>query len=904
MIPRLLKLALLVELIYLLLVNAALNLPLTQTAVNLVRPDKFHLTWERGWSWYPFRVHATGISADGQSRSQQWQLDSPRASASIAILPLLFKRVWIRDVLAEDVRYRQRPRLKPDRDYSHLLPLFPPIRNRPVGPADSSPRKQRRPWHIEVGDIRVSGEHHTWIFQARLRATGSARGDLTYRSRGGPFSLDVTAADLDLGPLQIGDTGEGWTRGRVRGSLGFAPFVPREHRDLSLLEFLFLELDLNLDMRRLDFINLFTQDFRGLTVDGTGEVDGRLHYDRGKLLPGTQLVVEADDLRLSLLDYLVAGEGTVNLAMDERAGDALSLALEYRGLEVMHSADAEPFLQGRDLSLTIGGNGYLLPVPGRLNPSRRIGFEVQGLDVPDLSLLQRHVPEQWPFRFWGGGGHLEGGARLSTTSLDLDLRLSSEEADLGFGDYRFTTDMRAGLNLHNPDLLHSGTRLAGSFLRLGDARLARGERGNRAPWQASLEILEGEFDLFPAPADAADDDLIDLLRLLAESRGKRVFADSSGEMDFTARVSDLAWLGVFLPPRYATTVAGSGAVTGRLNLAGGMPEVGTDILVSSDDLRVEVLDYANTGSGEVRLQVERGGEQPDWRVDLSLREGEMRRRGESESMIGDVRLGVEAAIENMSLNSDDRDIDLRFTIDSAQVLDMSAFNGYLPVDGPVAFTGGTARLAADLRLQPDDASGWLTLDSTGLEARVDEQSVSADLRADIALRGGTPQQMRFDIAGSELYLDNVRVLGEREGFAEDQWSARMTLLRGQTRWRAPLQLEVEAGLTMSDSRPFIALFDNQGWRPKFLSRMLTVEDIQGRATLEMADGTLLVPRAHATSDNIELGARGLIGQGERTGVIYLAYKNADALLRLNNGRRNLDVIRAREKYQAYHPARP
>ena len=42
------------ELGYLLLVNAALNLPLTQTLLNDIRPDKFAIHWQRAWSWYPF----------------------------------------------------------------------------------------------------------------------------------------------------------------------------------------------------------------------------------------------------------------------------------------------------------------------------------------------------------------------------------------------------------------------------------------------------------------------------------------------------------------------------------------------------------------------------------------------------------------------------------------------------------------------------------------------------------------------------------------------------------------------------------------------------------------------------------------------------------------------------------
>ena len=84
-----------IELAYLLIINAALRLPVTQTLVSQIRPDKFAISWDSAWSWYPFRVHVTGLAVNGQSRSQQWQVSAPSASGSIAVLPLILKRVWV-----------------------------------------------------------------------------------------------------------------------------------------------------------------------------------------------------------------------------------------------------------------------------------------------------------------------------------------------------------------------------------------------------------------------------------------------------------------------------------------------------------------------------------------------------------------------------------------------------------------------------------------------------------------------------------------------------------------------------------------------------------------------------------------------------------------------------------------
>jgi hypothetical protein len=67
---RIVKVLVTTELIYLALINVALNLPLTQAVVNQIQPEKFTVTWDGAWSHHPFRVHARAIFVNGQAGSQ------------------------------------------------------------------------------------------------------------------------------------------------------------------------------------------------------------------------------------------------------------------------------------------------------------------------------------------------------------------------------------------------------------------------------------------------------------------------------------------------------------------------------------------------------------------------------------------------------------------------------------------------------------------------------------------------------------------------------------------------------------------------------------------------------------------------------------------------------------------
>ena len=148
MIKRILKILIGIELIYLVVVNGALQLPLTQDLVNKIRPDRLYVTWERAWSWYPFRVYAEGIFANGQARTQQWEVTATSASGSISVLPLILKHVYLSDVQAENIDYRQRPRLKPGVDYSGMLPYFPEIQGREIVAVETEEQKKKRPWKV------------------------------------------------------------------------------------------------------------------------------------------------------------------------------------------------------------------------------------------------------------------------------------------------------------------------------------------------------------------------------------------------------------------------------------------------------------------------------------------------------------------------------------------------------------------------------------------------------------------------------------------------------------------------------------------------------------------------------------------------------------------------------------
>lgn len=619
------------EFAYLIIINALLNLPITQDVVNLIRPEKFQVTWERAWSFYPLRLNAKGIAANGQARTQQWEAYATSGAASISLLPLISKDVYLSDVEAENIDYRQRPRLKPDRDYSNMLAFFPPITGREVMPVDTSELPKKRPWKIHVNGVAASGEHRFWVFNLQGTASGTAFGNLYTETRRGMFSLDVTDLDLDLGPAYLNGDAEIYEGGTVQGVLGFSPLIRRDNKGRRMLKFAYLDTQLDLTVGSFNFLNIFTAGLGNLDITGAGQVTGRLAVRDGYVRAGTELNATTSNLGVTIRDIDIAGVGSVLIQTPADADSPLQLDIHYDTLTATRTEESDAFLRGTALRLAYSGSNFILPDP-----------------------------------------------------------------DMSF---------------------------------------------------------------------------------------KELWSD-------------------------------------------------------------------------------------------------------------------EAARERRAMNTFD------LAINDAKVLDMSAFNYYLPSEAAFAFAGGETALNAQVSLTEDTISGTIDLDSAAMKVQVDDQSFEADLDADIVIQSGVPRDLKANISGSSLRLFNVRVDGNEESFDGDYWSTSLTFTDAEGTFIKPIDVNASAALTVSDTRPLVTFFDNRNKPPKWLSNMMAVKNLAGEAELEVTGGAIRIPLAYVDSEKAEVGVKGVIADGERTGLVFARFKKFSTLLKRFDGKRNVDIIKPRAKFDRYQISDP
>jgi hypothetical protein len=81
--------------------------------------------------------------------------------------------------------------------------------------------------------------------------------------------------------------------------------------------------------------------------------------------------------------------------------------------------------------------------------------------------------------------------------------------------------------------------------------------------------------------------------------------------------------------------------------------------------------------------------------------------------------------------------------------------------------------------------------------------------------------------------------------------------------------------------------------------MLTVEDLKGTVEFDMSDGRIVIPSAIVNSEKLDFGAKGIIEEGLKSGVIYARYKKLDIVVKISADKKNIDLNRAKNNFDEY-----
>jgi hypothetical protein len=802
----------------------------------------------------------------GTAGRTSWQIAADRGSGRIALAELLRSRVVLTGLDAEGitggaVRGPERPKGEP----------------------------RRRPWGLEVKGARFAGVRDLSLDDLRLEGNALLEGGFTLEPDG-TFGVGGATASLAAGRLTR--SSEELSRNlAVRLEASVAPFIPRESPGMAALRF--VSGTLRAEGRIAQ---------RGPGRMGT--LDADVGLDRGRLKPGTRAVLQVRlPAAVSSADPLA-----VTLAVEpEKAGPRLKVTAEGRDVAVGFvrcgalglSADspevdlAKLLTDAREirasgevpaLAADLHVEGFRLETPaGRLFWRGALDRGDGRIDLPALRrrelVLDGVRGEGFSLRL----DPLRETARRSAAAQPWSLRLRDARLtrvrELALGDQRLLGSGRLEGNLTlssrgELDLRRLAFDLPAGRLEVGGATVAR-----------DLAI-QTEARLAPfVLAGALRADVLRRLTLTGEVRGQ---------------VSSLGFLDRYLKKDPWLDIEGQGRLAARVDLAGGRLRPGTRLTIDRARVQAEYLESRATGEAVVTGSVE-GRQRASLQILFDRFQSALRDRRDAPAHLRG--RGLRLAVSSSDLDLATPVSDLRTTIDlpEAEVVNLDAYNAYLPPGTGVEILGGTGRLRSrlDLDVASGKAQGEVSLTSSAVRVQFQDLEVAGNLSLRALLSGSKFQTHGFRLDGTRLELSQValREIGEPEEKSEAGWWARLELTDGDLDWKRPFGLRSSARLSMRDSGFFLSLFARKRNFLAWFKDLLTVQDLTAVGDVRLQEGAIEIDPLHVTGGKLDLRSRLRFTRESKRGDLLLRWGRFTTGIELRDGKRDFKLVRPVEWYE-------
>ncbi len=260
--------------------------------------------------------------------------------------------------------------------------------------------------------------------------------------------------------------------------------------------------------------------------------------------------------------------------------------------------------------------------------------------------------------------------------------------------------------------------------------------------------------------------------------------------------------------------------------------------------------------------------------------------------------GFHVVAASTSLDLADPFTDLRLTVDlkEAEIHDLAFYNRYLPADCRLAIVSGVGRLTYHFEGNANQRSlhGTMRFAMQDLALRFEETTLTGDMVIATRLRSGEPREKRFDIGGTTITLHHHH----------PPWNGVIALPAATLVFSEPLRVSARVGLTLQDTMPLVRVFDAYKDVSRFVERLMTIENVRGRARITAGDAGVDIRDLAITGDGLKALAELSLGGRGREGILYLRFHGISIGVLMEHGKkRDYKIVRPLNWYENRRAAR-
>lgn len=736
--------------LYVLPANVFLNSEIASRLINR-KPEKLWIRWEKGWTLFPGVVHVKDLQIRGQDRRLQWYAELKEITASIDLIPLLWKRFHADALQGRGLEFHLRQRIhldEPPPTYADLIPPIPGLTNPPQPSPEElyPPSTSRSPWTLELNNIAISDVHTLWIEQFRFEGNGRIEGSMVHTIKG-PIEVPRASVELTSGNWWIGDAVIE-EDSSLQADIRIHEFVPREQKGTKALRFISGTVHHMAKVKSLNFLKVYFRNVPGLSIDGSGVLDAKLHLEKGVLSPGTKVGVDMTATTTNVAGYTITTEGPGKVEGRVELENAKPLAKVSVTLETFELALAQaqqPFALSHHLQ--VSGTSGELDLHDPFNDLMLI-LDLPDAEVPDLSFFNTFIPKEMGLVIRGGSGRLHGRFQGSPEkrAVESEIEVIGQNVVTRYEDFTIDADLRVKANLEygleDDDeglIVSSDVPLEVSKLSLAlTSGTVRSQEETIA--QDFTVKLESTFDQYTLDPHKTLD----------------AFRFTSGSVRVAGMIPSLGYINNYLPPETGLRIrSGSGQIQVQLETASGQPDATGDFALIGDAVAAELGDLAVAGDLKVNADIQYGLQKQDdkglvvfsedgrlevLKASVILLSATVRDR--QQTIAADLMLEAESEFNQHTLDAKSL-LDLpRFMSASARmagtVPDLGYLNDYIPRQTGLRIRSGAGQIGGHFKTAPRQATvtGDITFATNDIAAKFKDATIGGNLKAQADIRYG------------------------------------------------------------------------------------------------------------------------------------------------------------------------
>lgn len=464
-------------------------------------PQDLKISYDFAYSLFPgyARAHHLTIRVNDSDVQVYFHLHSVKVR--VAISNLFHKEFVGSNVVVDGLDFRLRARRDKKELESPLVPFLPPIPGLlPVKtPEVTAEAPNPKPWKVRLTDVSIENLEEAWVEEYRYQGKMAVTGNL-FLSPGHNTEVHDARIDADTGKVTLGDSEVGRDiHAHIRATLG--PYEKTKFlKSNEILDHLSAAVEGAAQVSGFDFLNHYLRKVQPIHFSGgVGPLALHVVLENGRLMEGSTVKIQADDLKASLWDQRARGNAYIDWHIQPGGKQPIGrLSVLFPRFVIQHLEETKGRIEGRDLSLLATTPDLQLK-----EPFQTLDVEIRTPEarITDLSYFESYFPGESRVRLHGGDGTLDAAVFASSDPDHRDtgyLHLRTQGVHLDLKGAELQGDITVDGVLHQGNITTGHMDVSGTqvYLRKVTAATHFEEQSkNYRDWWGTIGVRKGVLQL-------------------------------------------------------------------------------------------------------------------------------------------------------------------------------------------------------------------------------------------------------------------------------------------------------------------------------------------------------------------------------------------------------------------------